>query len=587
MNKLLGLLLLLSLTVPLQPVFAHDADVILLNNEGVTALKNNETEKAIGKFKQALQKDASYKLARENLSIAYNNLGIANAADNKKALSAFHFASWLSPENKTCSENLLNSIKAAGKDANSFEDRKALGEEAARNNDFAGAILEFEAALKIKDDLDVKQALAAITVPEEYRTKPSVEASADVDFGPYMADLQRRIKRQWFPPRGKETLRVRTIFKIDSDGAISKLQIDEGSGSKQADDAALEAVQNAAPFRPLPAGAPQVVDIQFTFDYNVFSSGDPEKYIIARLKRAEKSKADSELAEILLEYGLFCKEKNRAEDAKKYYKRAKEIYASGKAVDKDREAKVNSGLGDVYFDEGAYKDAQTCYQISYDIRMENKRTPPAQIAESCHELGMSYLYLENGPEEKYTRARVLFNHAIPLIDDGKHAKLLIDLKDGLAHSYWAEGNYKKALPLYQWVLNESNKLTGAEKPDQAQMMQRQKDLADCMYKLEMWSEALPVYKQAVSAGEASENPNEDELNEAKARVDELCAKLNVPTDAEIAHENETKKSVNKAYAWLPYALGGSLLALLVMYLFGQKNNSTVDLAGKSDKNKSA
>jgi hypothetical protein len=32
-------------------------------------------------------------------------------------------------------------------------------------------------------------------------------------------------------------------------------------------------VENAAPFRPLPAGAPEDVDIQFTFDYNVFGGG--------------------------------------------------------------------------------------------------------------------------------------------------------------------------------------------------------------------------------------------------------------------------------------------------------------------------
>ncbi len=103
--------------------------------------------------------------------------------------------------------------------------------------------------------------------------KPSVAANADVDFGPYMADLQRRIKRAWFPPRGQESRRVVVIFKVHSGGELSDLRIDKSSGVATADQAALEAVRNAAPFRPLPNGAPSVVDIQFTFDYNVFSGG--------------------------------------------------------------------------------------------------------------------------------------------------------------------------------------------------------------------------------------------------------------------------------------------------------------------------
>ena len=36
------------------------------------------------------------------------------------------------------------------------------------------------------------------------------------------------------------------------------------------DRAALKAVEDSAPFRPLPEHAPPSVDIEFTFDYNVF-----------------------------------------------------------------------------------------------------------------------------------------------------------------------------------------------------------------------------------------------------------------------------------------------------------------------------
>jgi TonB family protein len=105
------------------------------------------------------------------------------------------------------------------------------------------------------------------------RGRPTAAAQADVDFGPYMADLQRRIKRAWFPPKGNESKRVVVVFKIHKDGTMSNLRLDHSSGLAIADQAALKAVENAAPFRPLPAGAQDDVDIQFTFDYNVFGGG--------------------------------------------------------------------------------------------------------------------------------------------------------------------------------------------------------------------------------------------------------------------------------------------------------------------------
>ncbi|HMX47860.1 MAG TPA: energy transducer TonB, partial [Candidatus Obscuribacter sp.] len=101
----------------------------------------------------------------------------------------------------------------------------------------------------------------------------SIAARKDVDFGPYMADLQRRIKRAWFPPKGNESKRVKVIFKVHKDGQMTNLRMLISSGLTIADQAALKAVENAAPFRPLPDGAPDDVDIEFTFDYNVFNGG--------------------------------------------------------------------------------------------------------------------------------------------------------------------------------------------------------------------------------------------------------------------------------------------------------------------------
>lgn len=103
---------------------------------------------------------------------------------------------------------------------------------------------------------------------------PGIDAIKEPDFGPYMRELQRRIKRNWHPPRGNESKRVVLLFKVSRDGRLLRLNISKSSTVGEADDAALEAVRMSAPFRPLP---PEYqgndIDIQFTFDYNVFSVG--------------------------------------------------------------------------------------------------------------------------------------------------------------------------------------------------------------------------------------------------------------------------------------------------------------------------
>lgn len=103
--------------------------------------------------------------------------------------------------------------------------------------------------------------------------RPGIDAIREPDFGPYMRELQRRIKMNWDPPKGNESKRVVLLFKIAKDGRLLSCSVLKSSGLQSADKAALNAVHLAAPFRPLPPeykGAN--IDIQFTFDYNVFGA---------------------------------------------------------------------------------------------------------------------------------------------------------------------------------------------------------------------------------------------------------------------------------------------------------------------------
>ncbi len=103
--------------------------------------------------------------------------------------------------------------------------------------------------------------------------KPGIDAIKEPDFGPYMKELQRRIKMNWDPPKGNESKRVVLLFKIARDGRLLNVNVHKSSGLEAADKAAINAVKLTAPFRPLP---PEFkgdhVDIQFTFDYNVLGA---------------------------------------------------------------------------------------------------------------------------------------------------------------------------------------------------------------------------------------------------------------------------------------------------------------------------
>ncbi len=101
-----------------------------------------------------------------------------------------------------------------------------------------------------------------------------VDAMAEPDFGPYIAELQRRIRRNWAPPVEDRSKRVVAMFKISRDGRLLSLRIQQSSGSPQADAAAMAAVRASAPFRQLPPNfRGSDIDVQFIFDYEIYGHG--------------------------------------------------------------------------------------------------------------------------------------------------------------------------------------------------------------------------------------------------------------------------------------------------------------------------
>jgi hypothetical protein len=114
---------------------------------------------------------------------------------------------------------------------------------------------------------------------------------AKLDFGPYMKRLQRKVKESWRPPRNTRSFQTKAAWKVHRDGHISDLQIMVHGLTPAADEAALQAVRSAAPFEPLPEGAPPSVDTEFTFDYNAAPAGKGLPWLVpgGRDERANES----------------------------------------------------------------------------------------------------------------------------------------------------------------------------------------------------------------------------------------------------------------------------------------------------------
>ncbi|MEN9220986.1 MAG: TonB family protein, partial [Thermostichus sp. BF3_bins_97] len=99
---------------------------------------------------------------------------------------------------------------------------------------------------------------------------PGVAARANVDWGPWLAALQRKVEQNWIPGQTGASRRTVVIFTVGRGGDLQNVRLGRTSGSQQTDDAALTAIQRAAPYLPLPeAYEGNSVTINFTFDINV------------------------------------------------------------------------------------------------------------------------------------------------------------------------------------------------------------------------------------------------------------------------------------------------------------------------------
>ena len=98
-----------------------------------------------------------------------------------------------------------------------------------------------------------------------------LDPQQNIDMRKYFSEIQRRVRRNWNPGSPMEEYTTVLSFSIQRNGQITGLQVRQTSGSQEIDREALEAVQNSAPFDPLPANFPlDNVNVQFNFNIYIY-----------------------------------------------------------------------------------------------------------------------------------------------------------------------------------------------------------------------------------------------------------------------------------------------------------------------------
>ncbi len=273
---------------------ADNVALATANNTAVNLMQSGKIQEAIDGLEPVVKANPQYALGRENLAVAYNNQALKQSDSPKAALDSLWRSFCLAPSLVHTRENIDDVVKVLKKDPKNFYDRQALGDAQMTEGCLYGAYAEYTAALKLRKDTTVQSKLEALEkqatqsgdddvngaffvkmamLSQQPASKAAPAASAnDVDYGPYMARLQRSIKSHWSPPKRESSQRTQVQFAIAKDGTISKLRVIKSSGDAEEDKAGLEAINKMGKAPSLPDGSDQSVDIQFTFDYNVFSS---------------------------------------------------------------------------------------------------------------------------------------------------------------------------------------------------------------------------------------------------------------------------------------------------------------------------
>jgi len=128
---------------------ASKTEMLAENNQAVKEIKNQHYPEAISILESVLRRDPNYKLAKDNLSVAYQNYALFLQNTPNQALSWMRRAIYLSPADQIKRNNYDGLIKLMGKDPSETSTHIALGAACNEAGDIQGAIVEYSRALEI------------------------------------------------------------------------------------------------------------------------------------------------------------------------------------------------------------------------------------------------------------------------------------------------------------------------------------------------------------------------------------------------------------------------------------------------------
>lgn len=204
------------------------------NNQAAQAINNKEFAKAVDILEKLLAKHPEYAHARDNLVIAHNNWGLAQAVRKPEAAAQqFRAALFVDSTQAAARRNLNSLITEMGKDPHSVQDRLALADQLLAQHDNEGAYVEAAEACRIRNTREIRLKLAQIIASMDKSDAPTtVEvASAKAQTQENLAPPANQVSQASPPANQLTQIQHDTPVKIDltPQAAVAKQPTEQNS----------------------------------------------------------------------------------------------------------------------------------------------------------------------------------------------------------------------------------------------------------------------------------------------------------------------------------------------------------------------
>lgn len=166
---------------------------------------------------------------------------------------------------------------------------------------------ENKEAVKVHQPTEALLHVSCVACP---KTNAQVsEPKGRIDLANYLLSIEKVIRSNWHPPAGEKTQTVVLRFDLARNGKISNI-VSTASSDDKYKDASIQALRRSH-LPPLPGDAPNLVSLNFSFNYNVLSKFDKEDLVVkqwlAKLAQHKSAENHAGLAEAYENDGDFVR----------------------------------------------------------------------------------------------------------------------------------------------------------------------------------------------------------------------------------------------------------------------------------------